>query len=71
MKGYWVGYSFVPFKGPPGHYSLDGGTVLFQGDIRRTNQFRNQEKLFEMYVDHTHEIDELVRKANQNVGPVK
>lgn len=67
VKGYQVGYSFVPFKGPPGHYSLDGGTVLFQGDVRRTNQLRNQEKIFEMYVDHTHEIDELVREANHEI----
>ncbi len=71
VKGYWVGYSFVPVKGPPGHYSLDGGTVLFSGDIRRTNQLRNQEKIFKMYVDHTREIDELVREANRNAGLVK
>ena len=65
VKGYRVGYSFVPFKGPPGHYSLDGGTVLFSGDIRRANQLRNQDKIFQIYVNHTQEIDELVREANR------
>ena len=43
-----MGYSFVPFKGPPGQYSLNGGTVLFSGAIRRRNQLRNQNKIFEI-----------------------
>jgi hypothetical protein len=65
INGYQVGYSFVPFKGPPGHYSLDGGTVLFSGAVRRRNQLRNQEKIFEMYAKHTRRIDRLVREANR------
>ncbi len=64
INGYQVGYSFVPFKGPPGRYSLNGGTVLFSGAIRRRNQLRNQNKIFEMYAKHTRRIDQLVREAN-------
>ena len=45
INGYRVGYSFVPFKGPPGHYPMDGGTVLFSDTIRRENQVRNHEKI--------------------------
>lgn len=65
INGYQVGYSFVPFKGPPGHYSLDGGTVLFSGAVRRRNQLRNQKKIFEMYAQHTRRIDRLVQNANR------
>lgn len=68
INGYQVGYSFVPFKGPPGHYSLDGGTVLFSGMVRRRNQIRNQRKVFEMYAKHTQRIDQLVWEANRNAG---
>ncbi|MDX6576095.1 MAG: hypothetical protein QOE96_2048 [Blastocatellia bacterium] len=64
IKGYQVGYSFVPFKGPPGHYSLNGGTVLFSGKVRRRNQLRNQEKIFQMYSKHARRIDRLVTEAN-------
>lgn len=64
INGYRVGYSFVPFKGPPGHYSLDGGTVLFSGALRRRNQLRNQERIFQMYRRHTQRIDRLVKEAN-------
>jgi len=65
INGYQVGYSFVPFKGPPGHYSLDGGTVLFSAAVRRRNQLRNQKKIFEMYAQHTRRIDQLVKNANR------
>ncbi len=65
INGYQVGYSFVPFKGPAGHYSLDGGTVLFSGLVRRRNQRRNQDKIFEMYAKHVRRIDRLVREANR------
>lgn len=68
INGYQVGYSFVPFKGPPGHYSLDGGTVLFSGEIRRRNQLRNQDKIFEMYAKHTRRIDRLVMEAKRKAG---
>lgn len=69
LNGYQVGYSFVPFKGPPGHYALDGGTVLFSGAVRRRNQLRNQEKIYEMYVKHTRRIGQLVRNANSTMTP--
>jgi len=65
INGYQVGYSFVPFKGPPGHYSLDGGTILFSGAVRRRNQLRNEKKIFEMYAQHTRRIDQLVKNANR------
>lgn len=67
-NGYQVGYSFVPFKGPPGHYSLDGGTMLFSGTARRRNQVRNQERIFAMYAKRVRLIDRLVRKANRSAG---
>lgn len=65
LNGYQVGYSFVPFKGPPGHYALDGGTELFSSAARRTNQLRNHRKIFEMYAKHSRRIDKLVRKAGR------
>lgn len=68
INGFQVGYSFVPFKGPPGHYSLDGGTVLFSGAVRRSNQLRNQNKIFAMYEQHTRRINRLVREANRGAG---
>jgi hypothetical protein len=68
VKGFQVGYSFLPFKGPPGHYSLDGGTVLFSGSVRRRNQLRNQQTICAMYEKHTRRIDRLVREANRSAG---
>jgi glycosyltransferase involved in cell wall biosynthesis len=68
MNGYQVGYSFVPFKGPPGHYSLDGGTMLFSAEARRKNQLRNQVKIYEMYSPHVQRIDLLVDEANRRAG---
>lgn len=68
LNGYQVGYSFVPFKGPAGHYSLDGGTVLFSGLVRRKNQVRNQKKIFAMYARHGRRIDRLVREASCSAG---
>jgi glycosyltransferase involved in cell wall biosynthesis len=67
INGYQVGYSFVPFKGPPGHYSLDGGTTLFAGTVRRRNQLRNQRKIFEMYVKDSGRIDRLLKEANRHI----
>ncbi|MBC8065133.1 MAG: glycosyltransferase [Chlorobia bacterium] len=66
INGYQVGYSFVPFKGPPGHYSLDGGTMLFSGTVRQRNQLLNRKKIFEMYVKDTRRIDQLVEEANRH-----
>jgi hypothetical protein len=68
IHGYQVGYSFVPFKGPPGHYALDGGTVLFSGPIRRRNEVQNHKRLYEMYAKHARRIDQLVREANRTMA---
>ena len=67
-SGYQVGYSFVPFKGPPGHYSLDGGTMLFSSTARRINQVRNQKRIFAMYAKRVRLINRLVREANRDAG---
>jgi glycosyltransferase involved in cell wall biosynthesis len=67
VKGYQVGYSFVPFKGPAKHYALDGGTMLFTPELRRKNQLRNHHKIFHMYFEHAGQIDRLVRNANRRV----
>lgn len=64
MNGHQVGYSFVPFKGPPGHYSLDGGTMLFSATARRRNQLRNQRRIYELYAPHGRWIDSRVAEAN-------
>jgi glycosyltransferase involved in cell wall biosynthesis len=64
MNNYQVGYSFVPFKGPSGHYPADGGTVLFSDDIRVRNSVRNSDTIFRMYGPHARRIDELVAGAN-------
>ena len=71
VNEYQVGYSFVPFKGPPGHYSLDGGTMLFSAAERRNNQLRNQEKIYTMYSAHAERIDCLVAEANRSAGLVR
>jgi glycosyltransferase involved in cell wall biosynthesis len=68
LNGYQVGYSFVPFKGPPGHYPADGGTVLFSNDIRVRNAVRNSDTIFEMYGGYARRIDELVAEANAELG---
>jgi hypothetical protein len=64
MNGYQVGYSFVPFKGPAGHYPADGGTVLFSNDIRVRNSVRNSDTIFAWYGKHAAHIDHLVEQAN-------
>ena len=70
VHGYQVGYRFVPFKGPPNQYSLDGGTMLFSEEARFRNQWQNHSKIFEMYGGHAPRIAELVRNANRSVGHV-
>lgn len=70
IHGYQVGYRFVPFKGPAGHYSLDGGTMLFSLYTRRRNQVRNQNRIFAMYSPHTERIDRLVEEANRGIADV-
>jgi glycosyltransferase involved in cell wall biosynthesis len=64
MNGYQVGYSFVPFKGPAGHYPADGGTVLFSNDIRVRNSVRNSDTIFAWYGKYAEHIDALVEQAN-------
>lgn len=64
MNNYQVGYSFVPFKGPAGHYVTDGGTVLFSDEIRVRNSIRNSDTIFAMYRPHAGRIDDLVAAAN-------
>ena len=69
MNDYQVGYSFVPFKGPAGHYPADGGTVLFSDDIRVRNSVRNSDTIFEMYGPYAGQIDRLVAAANAALDP--
>lgn len=68
VKGYKVGYSFVPFKGKPYHYSLNGGTMLFSREIRIRNQWKNQRKLSMIYGSQANRIAELVKQANRRIG---
>jgi glycosyltransferase involved in cell wall biosynthesis len=70
MNDYQVGYSFVPFKGPSGHYAADGGTVLFSNDVRVRNSVRNSDTIFEMYGPHAARIDALVAAANATLDPL-
>jgi Glycosyl transferase family 2 len=67
INGYQVGYRFVPFKGPPGQYSLNGGTILFSGPTRRKNQLRNQNKIYKIYAKHIGQINKLVETANSSI----
>jgi hypothetical protein len=64
LHGYQVGYAFVPFKGPPGQYALDGGTMLFSRGARRRNQVRNQRTIYARYQRHAERIDRLVQDAS-------
>jgi glycosyltransferase involved in cell wall biosynthesis len=69
LNDYHVGYSFVPFKGPAGHYPANGGTVLFSNDVRVRNSVRNSETIFRRYGPHAEEIDGLVAAANARLQP--
>ena len=69
MNNYQVGYSFVPFKGPAGHYATDGGTVLFSNDVRVRNSVRNSATIFQRYGPHATRIDKLVADANAAMDP--
>ncbi len=71
LNGYQVGYSFVPFKGPPGQYPLNGGTMLFSSDIRRRNQIRNQRVIYARYQQHAECIDRLVHEASLSADPMR
>jgi glycosyltransferase involved in cell wall biosynthesis len=64
LNGYQVGYRFVPFKGPLGHYPADGGTVLFSDGARGRNSVRNSGTIMERYGKDARRIDELVSEAN-------
>jgi hypothetical protein len=67
VNDYQVGYSFVPFKGPAGHYPADGGTVLFSNEVRVNNSVRNSGTIFERYGPHTAQIERLVAAANASL----
>jgi glycosyltransferase involved in cell wall biosynthesis len=67
VNDYQVGYSFVPFKGPAGHYPADGGTVLFSNEVRVSNSVRNSGTIFERYGPHTAQIERLVAAANASL----
>lgn len=69
MNDFQVGYSFVPFKGPAGHYPADGGTVLFSDEVRVRNSVRNSDTIFEMYGKSARRIDRLVADANGALDP--
>ena len=64
MAGYQVAYSFVPFKGPAGHYPADGGTVLFSPERRVENSVRNSDTIHRRYGPHADHITRLVEAAN-------
>jgi glycosyltransferase involved in cell wall biosynthesis len=64
VNGYEVGYRFVPFKGPAGHYAVNGGTVLFSAGARGRNSVRNAASIFARYRAHAEWIDSLVAAAN-------
>ena len=64
LGGYEVGYSFVPFKGPVGHYTVNGGTALFSDGARGRNAVRNAASVFARYRLHSKRIDHLVAAAN-------
>jgi glycosyltransferase involved in cell wall biosynthesis len=64
-----VGYTFVPFKGPAGHYPATGGTVLFSNEVRVRNSVRNSDTIFRTYGPHAEAIDGLVAAANARLQP--
>jgi hypothetical protein len=68
LNRYQVGYRFVPFKGPPQHYSLDGGTMLFSKGVRFRNEWENHRKIFQRYSGQADQISELVKEANHSIG---
>ena len=69
-EGYRVGYSFVPFKGPPGHYAMDGGTMVFTPHVRERNRIVNTRRpwIYETYRSRSVYIDGLVEQANAEEG---
>jgi glycosyltransferase involved in cell wall biosynthesis len=64
LNGYQVGYRFVPFKGPAGHYAADGGTMLFASEARARNSLRNSHTIHARYQSQIEVIDRLVADAN-------
>jgi glycosyltransferase involved in cell wall biosynthesis len=69
LNDYQVGYTFVPFKGPAGHYPANGGTVLFSGEVRVRNSVRNSDTIFQTYGPHAERIEMLVAAANATLNP--
>ncbi|HVD22061.1 MAG TPA: glycosyltransferase [Lapillicoccus sp.] len=69
LSDYQVGYTFVPFKGPAGHYPANGGTVLFSNEVRVRNSVKNSDVIFERYGPHAERIEMLVAAANATLHP--
>jgi hypothetical protein len=69
--GHRVGYSFVPLKGPAGHYAMDGGTMVFAPHERERNRVRNSRRIFERYESRSASIDALVAQANAERVPAE
>ena len=67
VNGLRVGYRFVPFKGPAGHYSIDGGTTHFSPKERERNRVANSERIYQLYKHQLSHIDRLVREANDTL----
>lgn len=68
LHGFTVGYRFVPFKGEPGVYAQDGGTVLFSATARRRNQLRNEQAIFALYGTEQPLIAARVARANARLS---
>ena len=68
LHGFTVGYRFVPFKGAPGVYARDGGTVLFSATARRRNQLRNEQAIFARYGAEQSLIAARVARANARLS---
>ena len=59
----------MPFKGPAGHYAMDGGTVLFSADDRDVTGSPTPYTLHrrDQPADEAH-IDEMVSHANGSMA---
>lgn len=68
LRGFKVGYQFVPFKGPAGHYDEGGGTMLFSPEARHRNQWDNHQRMWAKYGHRSPDITALVNRANQQIG---
>lgn len=65
VNGFRVGYRFVPFKGPAGHYAMDGGTVVFSPDERERNRLANSARIYQRYEPQEDRINRYVETAQR------